>query len=149
MRYMRNVPRRFKSGFREGKVFFLNTGYSFVTYHSKLANIYFNFYSYRHSSNTKEQRSCCKLLRNEVQFWLFSCWYYYYVWIKENQFVDFCLFTVAFDSIFVIFRALECLMLYSYLLSHSLFVLCSFLFSLSFLLSAFKVRQGLYVAELF
>lgn len=74
MRYLRNVPRRFKTNFREGKCLFIY--YMHELYQCVLAEwLIIIFCLFRHSSNPQEQgNGCCILLKfirvNVIRFCL-------------------------------------------------------------------------------
>ena len=92
MRYLRNVPRRFKTNFREGKCLFIYCVHELYQYVLAEWLIIF-FCLFRHSSNPQEQGNSRCILLKFIRAMLFS--FVWYSWILK-QFLDHCLKRVTY-----------------------------------------------------
>ena len=92
MRYLRNVPRRFKTNFREGKCLFIDCVHELYQYVLAEWLIIF-FCLFRHSSNPQEQGNSRCILLKFIRAMLFS--FVWYSWILK-QFLDHCLKRVTY-----------------------------------------------------
>lgn len=92
MRYLRNVPRRFKTNFREGKCLFIYRMHELYQYVLAEWLIIF-FWLFRHPSNPQEQGNSRCILLKFIRAMLFS--FVWYSWILK-QFLDHCLKRVTY-----------------------------------------------------